>query len=49
VTIVGYDPVPERVRTLGDGVVAAPTPEEAVSEADVVVTAGPIVQDPSSP
>jgi alanine dehydrogenase len=49
VTIVGYDPLPDRIAALGEDVERAATPEEAVRGADVVVTAGPIVDRPSSP
>jgi ornithine cyclodeaminase/alanine dehydrogenase len=48
-TLVGYDPVPERVAEIGHGVIPAATPDEAVHGADIVVTAGPIVDDPESP
>jgi ornithine cyclodeaminase/alanine dehydrogenase-like protein (mu-crystallin family) len=37
------------VATLGADVVAAPTAEAAVRDANVIVTAGPIVADPASP
>jgi ornithine cyclodeaminase/alanine dehydrogenase len=47
--LVAFDPVPERVAGLGRDVLAADTPREAVDGADVVVTAGPIVEDPRSP
>jgi alanine dehydrogenase len=49
VTIRAWDPHPERIERLGKPVVAAAAWEEAVAGADVVVTAGPIVEDPSSP
>jgi ornithine cyclodeaminase/alanine dehydrogenase len=49
VEIAAYDPVPERARDLGKGVTVAAAPEEAVAGCEVVVTAGPIVEDPSSP
>ncbi len=42
-------PHPERIATLGDGVDAALGPREAVEGAEVVVTAGPIVESPDSP
>lgn len=45
-TIVAYDPDESRYETLGSGVVPATGPEEAVGDAHVVVTAGPIVDDP---
>lgn len=47
--LVGFDPGPERVLGLDSDVHAAETPRDAVGGADVVVTAGPIVDDPSSP
>jgi alanine dehydrogenase len=47
--IVGYDPVTERVRALGDDVEVAASPGRAVEGADIVVTAGPIVESPESP
>lgn len=46
--IQAYDPHPERVESLGD-VIGFADPEGAVSGADVVVTAGPIVEEPDSP
>lgn len=49
VAIQAWDPHPERIGSLGDGVEAATGPREAVAEADVVVTAGPIVEEPDSP
>ncbi len=49
VAIRAWDPHPERVESLGDGVVAVAGPREAVEAADVVVTAGPIVEEPDSP
>ena len=47
--IRAYDPHPERVGQLEGNVEAAATPQDAVRGADVVVTAGPIVDDPPSP
>jgi alanine dehydrogenase len=47
--IQAYDPHPERVESLGGGVMGFAQPAEAVSGADVVVTAGPIVDEPDSP
>lgn len=47
--IVAYDLVPERAEALCEGVVIAANPFDAVSESDVVITAGPIVKDPSPP
>jgi alanine dehydrogenase len=49
VSIRGWDPHSERIASLGDGVEEAPGPREAVEAADVVVTAGPIVENPDSP
>jgi ornithine cyclodeaminase/alanine dehydrogenase len=49
VELTGFDPVAERVISLGDDVRAAASPQEAVAGAQVVVTAGPIVRDPTSP
>ena len=49
VAIRAWDPHPERIGSLGDRVEGAPGPREAVEEADVVVTAGPIVEKPDSP
>jgi len=49
VRIRAWDPHPERIERLGEGVEAADGWEDAVAGADVVVTAGPIVEDPSPP
>jgi alanine dehydrogenase len=49
VRIQAYDPHPERIESLGEGVIGFARASEAVSGADVVVTAGPIVEDPDSP
>jgi ornithine cyclodeaminase/alanine dehydrogenase-like protein (mu-crystallin family) len=49
VAIQAWDPHPERIGTLGDGVEAAAGPREAAEGAEIVVTAGPIVEDPESP
>jgi len=49
VAILAWDPHPERVASLGDQVEAAPGPREAVVGSEVVVTAGPIVENPESP
>jgi ornithine cyclodeaminase/alanine dehydrogenase-like protein (mu-crystallin family) len=49
VAITGFDPVPERVYSLGADVRAADSAAEAVSGAEVIVSAGPIVERPSSP
>lgn len=45
--IVGYDPMPERVERLCEDVIAADDPLEAVDGAQVVITAGPILDDPT--
>jgi alanine dehydrogenase len=44
-----YDPHPERMERLGEPAEAAPGWQDAVAGADVVVTAGPIVEDPDPP
>jgi ornithine cyclodeaminase/alanine dehydrogenase len=49
VAIQGWDPHPERIASLGDRVVQAPGPRVAVEGAEVIVTAGPIVENPESP
>ena len=49
VSIQAWDPHPERVASLGDRVEAASGPREAVEGSEVVVTAGPIVENPESP
>jgi alanine dehydrogenase len=49
VAIRAWDPHPERIERLGDLVEAAAGWEDAVGDADVVVTAGPIVEDPNPP
>jgi alanine dehydrogenase len=49
VSIQAWDPHPERIFSLGEGVTAAAGPREAVEGAEVVVTAGPIVENPDSP
>jgi ornithine cyclodeaminase/alanine dehydrogenase-like protein (mu-crystallin family) len=49
VSIQAWDPHPERLASLGARVDAAPGPREAVESAEVVVTAGPIVENPESP
>jgi len=46
--IRAYDPHPERIADLEGSVEAAATPTEAVAGAEVVVTAGPIVEEPPS-
>jgi alanine dehydrogenase len=47
--IQAYDPHPERIENLDGDVSAFADPADAVSGADVVVTAGPIVEEPDSP
>jgi alanine dehydrogenase len=47
--IRAYDPHPERIERLNGNVDAFAEPAEAVQGADVVVTAGPIVEEPDSP
>jgi alanine dehydrogenase len=49
VRIRAWDPHPERIERLGEGVEAAGGWEDAVTGAEVLVTAGPIVEDPSPP
>lgn len=49
VAIQAWDPHPERIASLGERVEAVSGPREAVQGAEVVVTAGPIVEDPDSP
>jgi alanine dehydrogenase len=49
VQIRAYDPHPERVARLDGPVEAAAGWEEAVANADVVVSAGPIVEEPRPP
>jgi ornithine cyclodeaminase/alanine dehydrogenase len=44
-----YDPHPERIERLDGDVEAFAEPADAVAGADVVVTAGPIVEKPESP
>jgi alanine dehydrogenase len=47
--IHAYDPHPERIQQLDGPVDAAGGPREAVTGADVVVSAGPIVENPEPP
>jgi alanine dehydrogenase len=47
--IQAYDPHPERVETLDGDVSGFTDPADAVAGTDVVVTAGPIVEEPESP
>ena len=49
VRIRAYDPHPERIAALPGPVQAASGPREAVEGAEVVITAGPIVEEPESP
>ena len=49
VEIRAWDPHPERIARLGDLVEPAPGWEDALADAEVVVTAGPIVEAPPSP
>ena len=49
VEIRAWDPHPERIARLGDLVEPAARWEEALAGAEVVVTAGPIVEAPPSP
>jgi alanine dehydrogenase len=44
-----FDPHPERIAQLGNPVEPAPGPREAVTEAHVIVSAGPIVEEPEPP
>jgi ornithine cyclodeaminase/alanine dehydrogenase len=46
--VAGYDPVAERSAELCEGAIVAASPQEAVAGAGIVVTAGPIVDDPPS-
>jgi ornithine cyclodeaminase/alanine dehydrogenase-like protein (mu-crystallin family) len=48
-TIRAYDPHPERIESLEGRVEKAASPAEAVEGAHVIITAGPIVEDPESP
>jgi alanine dehydrogenase len=47
--IQAYDPHPERIESLDGNVIGFTEPAGAVSGADVIVTAGPIVEEPDSP
>ncbi|MGH3047698.1 MAG: ornithine cyclodeaminase family protein [Gaiellaceae bacterium] len=49
VRIRAYDPHPERVEAMPGPVEPASGPREAVEGAEVVITAGPIVESPASP
>jgi alanine dehydrogenase len=49
VRIRAWDPHPERIERVGEGVEAAGGWEDAVAGAEVLVTAGPIVENPSPP
>jgi alanine dehydrogenase len=46
VEIAAFDPDPARVAGLGAGATAAASPADAVAGAAVVITAGPLVDDP---
>jgi ornithine cyclodeaminase/alanine dehydrogenase len=48
-SIRAWDPHPERIARLGDLAEAAASWEDALQGAEVIVTAGPIVEDPASP
>ena len=47
--IAAYDPVPGRAESLPGRVEVVPDPRAAVQDAEVIVTAGPIVEDPDPP
>jgi alanine dehydrogenase len=47
--IRAYDPHPERIQQLGGAVDPADGPREAVTAAQVLVSAGPIVEEPDPP
>jgi alanine dehydrogenase len=49
VRIRAFDPHPERIAALDGSVEAAAQPADAVDGAEVVISAGPIVEDPPSP
>ena len=49
VAIRAWDPHPERIERLGDLVQPAAGWEAAVGDAQVIVTAGPIIEDPEPP
>ncbi len=49
VEIRAYDPHPERVERLGHGIEPAASETDAVADAEVIVTAAPIVADPDPP
>jgi alanine dehydrogenase len=49
VHISAYDPHPERIERLGERVEPAADPAAAVAGAEVIVSAGPIVEDPDPP
>ena len=49
VSIRAWDPHPERIERLGELAEPAASWEEAVGEAEVIVTAGPIIEDPEPP
>ena len=49
VSIRAWDPHPERIERLGDLAEAAEGWEDALTGAEVIVTAGPIIEDPEPP
>ncbi len=49
VTVRAWDPHPERIERLGELVEPAAGWEEALAGAEVIVTAGPIIEDPDPP
>jgi ornithine cyclodeaminase/alanine dehydrogenase-like protein (mu-crystallin family) len=49
VHVRAYDPHPERIERLEGNLTAYPEATEAVNGAEVIVTAGPIVEEPDSP
>ncbi len=49
VEIVGYDPEASRAANLAEGVVVAGSAQEAAADAEIVVTAGPIMEDAAPP
>jgi ornithine cyclodeaminase/alanine dehydrogenase len=49
VAVRAWDPHPERVERLDDLAVPATGWEEAIGDAEVIVTAGPIIEDPEPP
>jgi alanine dehydrogenase len=49
VVLHAFDPVEDRARTLAPAAVVHRSPRDAAAAADVVITAGPIVESPESP